>query len=78
MRQPNTDSTPNKPLTLPRNQLLIRYAGTSLVHTGTIRGNVTCVYPLIQLCIFVDYFSAKRTVRGIIEVLVVVFESLLM
>jgi hypothetical protein len=37
MRRPNTDSTPNKPVTLPRNQLLIRYAGTSLVHTVTIR-----------------------------------------
>jgi hypothetical protein len=28
MRQPNTDSTPNKPVTLPRNQLLIRYVVT--------------------------------------------------
>jgi len=37
MRRPNTDGTPNKPVTLPRNQLLIRYAGTSLVHTVTIR-----------------------------------------
>ena len=37
MRRPNTDSTPYKPVTLPRNQLLIRYAGTSLVHTVTIR-----------------------------------------
>jgi hypothetical protein len=35
-RRPNTDSTPNKPLTLPRNQLLIRYAVTSPVHTVTI------------------------------------------
>jgi hypothetical protein len=37
MRRPNTDSTPNKPITLPRNQLLIRYAVTSPVHTATIR-----------------------------------------
>jgi len=37
MRRPNTDDTPNKPVTLPRNQLLIRYACTSLVHTVTIR-----------------------------------------
>jgi hypothetical protein len=37
MRRPNTDSTPNKPVTLPRNQLLIRYAVTSPVHTVTIR-----------------------------------------
>jgi hypothetical protein len=36
MRRPNTDSTPNKPVTLPRNQLLIRYAVTSPVHTVTI------------------------------------------
>jgi hypothetical protein len=37
MRQPNTDSTSNKPVTLPRNKLLIRYVGTSFVHTITIR-----------------------------------------
>ena len=37
MRRPNTDSTPNKPVTLLRNQLLIRYAVTSPVHTVTIR-----------------------------------------
>ena len=37
MRRPNTDSTPKKPVTLPRNQLLIRYAGTSPVYTVTIR-----------------------------------------
>jgi len=38
-------STPNKPVPLPRNQLLIRYAVTSPVHTVMIRGNVTSVYP---------------------------------
>jgi hypothetical protein len=48
MRLPNTDSTPNKPVTLPRNQLLIRYAVTSPVHTVTIRGNVTSVYPSLK------------------------------
>jgi len=32
MRRPNTDSTPNKPVTLPRYQLLIRYVDTSPVH----------------------------------------------
>jgi len=37
MRQLNTDSTPKKPVTLQRNQLLIRYAVTSPVHTVTIR-----------------------------------------
>jgi hypothetical protein len=37
MRRPNTDSTPNKPITLPCNQLLIRYAVTSPVHTVTIQ-----------------------------------------
>ena len=37
MRRPNTDSTPKKPVTSPRNQLLERYAGTSPVHTVTIR-----------------------------------------
>jgi len=44
MIRPNTDRTSNKPVTLLRNQLLIRYAVTSLVHTVTIRGNVTSVY----------------------------------
>jgi len=37
MRRPNTHSTPNKPVKLPRNQLLMRYVATSLVHTVTIR-----------------------------------------
>jgi hypothetical protein len=37
MRRPNTDSTPNKPVMLPQNQLLIRYAVTSPVHTVPIR-----------------------------------------
>jgi hypothetical protein len=37
MRRPNTDSIPKKPVTLPRNQLLIRYAVTSPVHTVTLR-----------------------------------------
>jgi hypothetical protein len=49
MRRSNTDSTPNKPVTLPLNQLLILYAVTSPVHIlrygVTIRGNVTSVYP---------------------------------
>jgi hypothetical protein len=37
MRRPNIDNTPNKPVTLPRNELLIRYEVTSSVHTVTIR-----------------------------------------
>ena len=37
MRRPNTDNTPKKPVTLPRNQLSIRYTDTSPVHTVTIR-----------------------------------------
>jgi hypothetical protein len=37
MRRPNTDSVPNMPVTLPRNQLLIRYVVTSHVHTVTIQ-----------------------------------------
>ena len=41
MRRRNTDSAPNKPVTWPRNQLLIRYAVTSSVHTVTIRCEVT-------------------------------------
>jgi hypothetical protein len=37
MRRPNTDSAPNKPVTLPRIQLLIRYVVMSPVPTVTIR-----------------------------------------
>jgi hypothetical protein len=37
MWRPNTESTPNKPVMWLRNQPLIRYAGTSPVHTVTIR-----------------------------------------
>jgi hypothetical protein len=33
MRRPNTDSAPNMPVPLPRNELLIRYVITSPVHT---------------------------------------------
>ena len=33
IRRPNPDSTPNKPVTLPRNQLLIRYRVTCPVHS---------------------------------------------
>jgi len=37
MQWPNTNSTPNKPVTLLRNKLLILYVVTSPVHTVTIR-----------------------------------------
>ena len=37
MRRPNTDRHRTSPVTLPRNQLLIRYVVTSPVHTVTIR-----------------------------------------
>jgi hypothetical protein len=37
MRRPNSGSTPNMPVTLPRNQLLIRYVVTCPVHTVTTR-----------------------------------------
>jgi hypothetical protein len=36
MRRPHTDSAPNMPVTLPRNQLLIRYVVMSPVHTVMI------------------------------------------
>jgi hypothetical protein len=48
MRRPNTDNAPNKPVTLKRSQLLIRCVVTSPVHTVTIRGNVTSVYPRLE------------------------------
>jgi len=61
MRRPNTDSTPNRSVTLPRNQLLIRYRVTNFWYVTrarvlstlprygvTICGNVTSVYPLLQ------------------------------
>jgi hypothetical protein len=37
LASPDLASRPNKPVTLPRNQLLIRYAATIPVHTVTIR-----------------------------------------
>jgi hypothetical protein len=37
MRRPNTDNARNMPVTLPRNQLLIRNVVTSPVHTVTIQ-----------------------------------------
>jgi hypothetical protein len=47
VRRANTDIAPKKPVTLHRNQLLIRYGVTStLLRYGvTLRGNVTTVYP---------------------------------
>jgi len=36
LASPDLTSRPNKPVTLPRNQLLIRYAATIPVHTVTI------------------------------------------
>jgi hypothetical protein len=64
MRRPNTDRTPNKPVTLPRNQLLIRYAVTSPVHTVTICGNVTSVYPPL---IFIVTMTATYTMYHMIR-----------
>ena len=46
IRRPNTDSTPNKPVTLPRYQCLLRYAVTTLhVHTCSDRNRII---PLIR------------------------------
>jgi hypothetical protein len=49
MRRPNTNSAPNMPVTLPRNQLLIRSwsrVRSTLSRYGvTVRDNVTNVYP---------------------------------
>jgi hypothetical protein len=53
MRRPNTDSTPNKPVTLPRNQLLLTLRGHELrphCHDTVLRYAVTlqvCTYPKI-------------------------------
>ena len=53
MLRPNTESTPNETVTLPRNQLLTRYTVTSHVHTVTIlcygTSNVKSVYPHLTL-----------------------------
>jgi hypothetical protein len=59
MRRLNTDSTPNKPVTLPRNQLLIRYAVTNPVHTVTIRCYDTQV--TLQVCTH-PYESLRRVI----------------
>jgi hypothetical protein len=37
MRRPNTYNTPRRPVTSPRDQLLMRYVVASPVHTVTIR-----------------------------------------
>ena len=37
MRRPNTYNTPSRPVTLPRDQLLMRYVVASPVHTVTKR-----------------------------------------
>jgi hypothetical protein len=41
MRRAYTDIAPNKPVTLRRNQLLLRYGVTSRVHTVTLRCYIT-------------------------------------
>jgi hypothetical protein len=48
MRWPNIDSTPNKPITLLRNQLLIRYAVTSPVHS--VNDTVLRYTVALQVC----------------------------
>jgi hypothetical protein len=64
MRRPNTDNTPSKPLTLPLNQLLIRYVVTSPVHTVTIRcygtRNVTSVYPPLVVTLRTTRFNVRK------------------
>jgi hypothetical protein len=53
MRRANTDTAPNRPVTLHRNQLLIRYGSrvaSALSRYGvTLRGNVTSVYAALQV-----------------------------
>jgi hypothetical protein len=65
MRRPNTDSAPNMPVTLPRNQLLIRDVVTSPVHTVTIRCRstwyVTSVYPPVNTVPVAPYSVITRT-----------------
>jgi hypothetical protein len=55
MRRPNTDSAPNMPVTLPRNQLLIGYVAsvpsTLSRYCVTVRGNVTlCTHLYTRGC----------------------------
>ena len=51
IRRPNTGSTPNKPVTLPRNQLLICYVVTSPVHT---HDTVLRYAAMLQVCIHLN------------------------
>jgi hypothetical protein len=66
MRRPNTDSAPNMPVTLPRNQLLIRYVVTSSVHTVTIRRYGTrkrykCVLTLRVMVLMFDCMRKSKS-----------------
>jgi hypothetical protein len=65
MRWPNTDSTPNMPVMLPRNQLLIRYVVTSPVHTVTIQYAVK-----LQVCTHlnrIECVAGKRFTVGLMS-----------
>jgi hypothetical protein len=77
MWRPNTDSTPNMPVTLPRNQLLIRYVVTIPVHTVMIRcygsGNVTSVYGVtvrgnVTVCTVLRYVVTLQCVPNLTRV----------
>jgi hypothetical protein len=58
MRWPNTDSAPNMPVTLLRNQLLTCYVVMDPVHTVMIwcwvHGNITSVYPPLYSSTYCD------------------------
>ena len=61
MRRPNTDSTPNKPVTIPRNQLTrSRVTSTLSRYAVTIRANVTSVYPPLD-CVWNVTAHAQKT-----------------
>jgi hypothetical protein len=63
MRWPNTNSTPNMPVSLLRNELLICYVVMSPIHTVIIqcyiRGNVTNVYPPLKVVYVCAHVSPK-------------------
>jgi hypothetical protein len=75
MRRPNTDSAPNKPVTLPRNQLLIRYVVISPrphCHDTVLRYAVilqVCIHPKItnthplRLCNTYCFYTTTMVAR---------------
>jgi hypothetical protein len=63
MRRPNPDSAPNMPVTLPRNQLFIRYVVTSRVHT---HDTVLRYAATLQVCTHLNRLPTRAVCYAVI------------